>query len=65
MKHKTKLTSVKLIDDVYRKFKANSAINDFTLQKLVNRAIKLYITDEQFKDIIHNYSELTVSGSKF
>ena len=34
-----KLTSVKIIDELYRKFKAESIRDDFSLQKLVNRSL--------------------------
>jgi hypothetical protein len=36
-----------------------------TLQKLSNRSMSLYISDEQFRDRINNTDELLVSGSNF
>ena len=44
----TKLTSVKIIDDLYRNFKSKVVQNGFNLQKLVNRSIYLYNNDERF-----------------
>ena len=47
-----KLTSVKLLKELY------------TLQKLVNRSMDLYVLDEQFKDKIQSYNNLIASGSR-
>ena len=44
----TKLTSVKIIDDLYKNFKSKVVQNGFNLQKLVNRSIYLYNQDEYF-----------------
>ena len=48
----TKLTSVKILDDLYKKFKLNTINTKMTLQKLTNRSINLYLTNEKFKDNI-------------
>ena len=45
-----KLTSVKLLKELYKKFKSKTLDDEFTLQKLVNRSMDLYVLDEQFKD---------------
>tara|TARA_R100000742_G_C4162596_1_gene3672 strand:+ start:141 stop:329 length:189 start_codon:yes stop_codon:yes gene_type:complete len=58
-----KLTSVKIIKEIYRKFKSETLEDNFTLQKLVNNAMDLYNTDESFRTIIHEYDYLNVSGS--
>ena len=34
-----KLTSVKVIDELYKKFREKSIKDDFSLQKLVNRVL--------------------------
>lgn len=65
MKSDTKLTSVKIITDLYKKFKGVAINEEFTLQKLVNRSIDQYLKDEEYKKYISEYSELTVSGSNF
>ena len=36
-----KLTSVKLLKDLYKKFKLSTLDDNFTLQKLVNRSLDL------------------------
>ena len=49
----TKLTSVKIISELYNKFKIEAMKKEFTLQKLVNRSIDLYIVDGDFRNKIH------------
>jgi len=65
MKTETKLTSVNIIDDVYKKFKIKSIENSINLQKLVNRSLDLYNKDEKFRDVIDNHNGLASTGSKF
>ena len=59
-----KLTSVKLLDNLYKKFKISNLDDNFTLQKLINRSMDLYVFDEDFKDKIHSYNNLIPSGSR-
>ena len=42
----TKLTTVKIIKDIYSRFKRISFDSNITLQKLVNRSVDKYIEDE-------------------
>lgn len=65
MKAETKLTSVNILDDVYKKFKITSIDNSMNLQKLVNRSLDLYNKDENFRQSINNHNGLAASGSKF
>ena len=65
MKIERKLTRVNLLGDVYKKFKVTAIDGNINLQKLVNRSIDLYIKDEVFRKKINNYTELSVSGSKY
>ena len=58
-----KLTSVKILQDLYKKFKINALSDEFTLQKLVNRSMDLYLLDGDFKLKIHEYKNLKSSGS--
>ena len=58
-----KLTSVKVADNLFQDFKISSIKHKFNLQKLVNRAVHLYLNDEEFRKQIHNHTDLTVSGS--
>ena len=59
-----KLTSVKILKDLYRQFKVHALNDEFTLQKLVNRSLDLYILDDEFKSQIQCYDNLKVSGSR-
>ena len=65
MKVEKKLTSVHVLEDVYRKFKINAIDGNINLQKLVNRTLDLYVKDESFRNKIKNYTDLSVSGSKY
>ena len=58
-----KLTSVKLEEKLFEDFKVASIRKKFNLQKLVNRSIHLYLTDEEFAKQIHTHNSLTISGS--
>ena len=60
-----KLTSVKIIDELYPKFKEKAIRDDFSLQKLVNRTLDMFVYDEDFKKKILEYDNLEESGSKF
>jgi len=65
MRSDTKLTSVKIITDLYKKFKGVALSEEFTLQKLVNRSMDRYIKDEDYKEFIVKYDDLQISGSNF
>ena len=58
-----KLTSVKLLDNLYKKFKVSNLDDNFTLQKLVNRSMDLYVHDEKFRKAINEWKNLEPSGS--
>jgi len=49
-----KLTSVKVLKELYRKFKSSNLDDEFTLQKLVNRSMDLYLLDNDFNLNIKN-----------
>jgi hypothetical protein len=57
------LTSVKVHEELFEEFKMASIRNKFNLQKLTNRAIHLYLNDEEFRKQLHNHTELILSGS--
>ena len=59
----SKLTSVKILEDLYKRFKATTVNTKMTLQKLTNRSIDLYLTDEIYKNKLETYDNLTISGS--
>jgi hypothetical protein len=58
-----KLTSVKLLDNLYRKFKISNLDDNFTLQKLINRSMDLYVHDDNFRNQITEWENLKPSGS--
>ena len=58
-----KLTSVKLLDNLYKKFKISNLDDNFTLQKLINRSMDLYVHDRGFRSQINEYKNLKPSGS--
>ena len=59
----TKLTSVKIIESLYNKFKLKTVNTKMTLQKLTNRSIDLYLTDENYKNTVETHDNLIASGS--
>ena len=59
----SKLTSVKILEDLYKRFKQTTVNTKMTLQKLTNRSINLYLTDEQYKQKLETHDNLTISGS--
>ena len=60
---KSKLTSVKILEDLYLNFKAETVNTDMTLQKLTNRSIYLFLEDIEYKKSIENVDNLLISGS--
>ena len=60
---KSKLTSVKILEDLYKRFKQTTVNTKMTLQKLTNRSIDLYLTDENYKNIVETHDNLINSGS--
>lgn len=65
MKSDIKLTSVKILADLYKRFKEVALREEFTLQKLVNRSMDKYLSDEEYKKSIVEYDGLETSGSNF
>jgi hypothetical protein len=53
--NKQKLTSVKIDEDLFEDFRVECVRRKFSLQKLTERAIHLYLTDNEFKKQIHNH----------
>jgi hypothetical protein len=51
-----KLTSVHVLNGIYKKFKIKSIDSGISLQKLVNRALDLYTVDENFKNKIDGHN---------
>ena len=61
----TKLTSVRVIEDLYNCFKKETIENVFNLQKLVNRSIYKYTTDDEFRNKLHEEERLKDNGNCF
>ena len=49
-----KITTVKVLTDIYNDFKRLNIDSGFSLQKLVNRSMFLYVNEEKFKKTIEN-----------
>jgi|TARA_B110000093_G_scaffold182959_1_gene231314 hypothetical protein len=52
------LTSVKIKSDLFENFKIECVKRKFSFQKLADRAIYLYLTDEEFRKAITNQTNL-------
>ena len=61
----TKLTSVKILESLYERLKLNTVNTKMTLQKLTNRSVDRFLTDEKYREEIETYDNLTISGSNF
>ena len=48
------LTSVKIKTELFEAFKIECVKRKFTLNKLVNRAVYLYIHDDEFRKQLHS-----------
>ena len=60
-----KLTSVKVLHSLYKRFKVTTVNSNMTLQKITNRAINLYLTNDDFRDTLDSTDDLFISGSNF
>ncbi len=60
-----KLTSVKLLKELYDKFKLKTVNTDMTLQKLTNRSVNMFLKNEEFRENVETYENLKISGSNF
>ena len=52
------LTSVKIQSDLFENFKIECVKRKFSFQKLADRAIFLYLTDEDFRRQVTNQSNI-------
>ena len=52
------LTSVKIKSDLFDEFKIECVKRKFSFQKLADRAIHLYLTDEDFRKQINSHNNL-------
>lgn len=49
------LTSVKVSSNLWDQFRISCVRHKFSLQKLTERSIHLYLTDENYRKQIHNH----------
>ena len=56
------LTSVKIDNELFENFKIECIKRKFSFQKLSERAIHLYLTDEDFRKKVHNHSDLSLES---
>ena len=52
----TQLTSVKVDKELFDNFKVECVRRKFSLNKLVNRAMDLYLSNEDFRKQLSNYN---------
>jgi len=52
------LTSVKIKSDLFNEFKVSCVRHKFSFQKLADRAIHMYLTNEDFRKEIHSHNNL-------
>ena len=58
MTKEEKLTSVKITQPLFDKFKMACLQDNFSFKKLSDRAIFLYLTDKRFRDKIHKQNNI-------
>ncbi len=61
MRKNEKLTSVKITQPLFDKFKMACLQDNFSFKKLADRAIFLYITDKDFKKKIHKTTKIIIN----
>ena len=63
MGNKMQLTSVKVPEDLFEQFKIACVKYKFSVQKLTERSMFLYLTNEDFRKTIHNQLDTQFTGS--
>ena len=54
------LTSVKINKTLFAQFKVECIKRKFSFQKLSERAIHLYLTEEEFRKQVHSHTNLSL-----
>lgn len=57
------LTSVKIPNELFEEFKVECVRSKFSIQKLTERSMYLYMTNPEFKKEIHNVLDTYFTGS--
>ena len=60
---KMQLASVKIPEDLFEQFKIACVKYKFSVQKLTERSMYLYLTDEEYRKNIHNTLDTQFTGS--
>jgi len=60
MTKEEKLTSVKITQPLFDKFKMACLEDNFSFKKLADRAIYLYLTDKDFRDKLHKINSIKI-----
>ena len=55
-----KLTSVRVEQELFEQFKIQCVRHKFSFQKLADRAIFLYLTDDTFREQLHKQNDITI-----
>ena len=63
MGNKMQLTSVKVPEDLFEQFKIACVKYKFSIQKLTERSMYLYLSSEDFRKMIHNQLDTQFTGS--
>lgn len=58
-------TNIELLVPTYDKYKEFTKFGKFSLPKLLNRAMNLYINDEEFRKTISSHMDLTIWNKNF
>ena len=54
------LTSVKINKDLFEQFRVECIKRKFSFQKLSERVVHMYLSDEDFRKRIHSHSDLSL-----
>ena len=60
MSDKKQLTSVKIQEDLFEEFKVSCVRYKFSFQKLADRSVHLFLTDEEFRKKVMNHTNLNL-----
>lgn len=59
----TQLTSVKVPKELFKQFKMSCVMYKFSITKLTERCMYLYLTDEAWRTNLHNTLDTQLTGS--
>jgi hypothetical protein len=63
MGNKMQLTSVKVPEELFEQFKIACVKYKFSVQKLTERSMYFYLTNDEFRKQIHNQLDTEFTGS--